>query len=32
MVYAATRADGAEVANTTDLEAVTVPFEIIKKH
>ena len=31
MVYAATRADGAEVANTTDLSAVTVPFWILKK-
>jgi len=31
VVYAATRADGAEVANTTDLSAVTVPFWIIKK-
>lgn len=31
VVYANTRADGAEVANTTDLSAVIVPFWILKK-
>lgn len=31
VVYANTRADGAEVANTTDLSAVSVPFWIMKK-
>lgn len=31
VVYANTRADGAEVANTTDLSAVSVPFWMFKK-
>jgi len=31
VVYASTRADGEEVADTTDLSAVTVPFWILKK-
>lgn len=30
MIYANTRADGAEAANTTDLSAVIVPFWILK--